>query len=326
MRATWIFFALAAATLIFVMVLRPGPGPAMDERPDSLPRGEAGPVVADGREARRESPRRVLDEGDGLRTEAGTRLQAQDENERPAGGYDTVGAAFHASDDYLAFVDEVIEAADGGDAAARYYIGRILAECQLAVRQFDGEYPDEYTLSTAIPDDMNPQVNDLMQRQVARCRGFFDEDMSLYGAADDWMRAAAEDGYGPAVMRQGISDYRMYQAGRSADFDPDQLVQVLRDRNPDTLAYASQLSAIHGDSRADETAWLMLACEYGQDCSANSDWVQALCLQQGCPPSFDGAEDALSVLLTPGELEQARDRMAELERALDAGDFDGLFR
>jgi hypothetical protein len=326
MRATWIFFALAAATLIFVMILRPGgPAPSVDEDERSAPE----PVAERSVDERQNGvARRTPDEDErgGDPGDTQTDLEPQSESERPEGGYDSFGAAFHASDDYHAFVEDALEAADAGDPAARYYIARILSECQLAVRQFDGEFPDDYTVSTAVPDEMNPGVNDLMQEQVARCRGFFDDDMALYGDPEAWMSRAVEDGFGPAVMRQGMNDYRMFQAGRSSDFDPTQLVQVLRERNPDTLAYASQFSAIHGASRADESAWLMLACEYGQDCSADADWVKALCLQEGCPPSFEGGEDALSILLSPGEMDQARDRMQELERALDAGDFDALFR
>jgi hypothetical protein len=158
-----------------------------------------------------------------------------------------------------------------------------------------------------------------MSRQVARCEGFFDDDPGNYGAAQDWLLAAARGGHPPAVVLQGMQDYRLARAGRDSGFDENDMVNALRSRNPEALAYASQFAAMQGDSEADESAWLMLACDYGQDCSPDADWVKALCLQQSCPPSFEGAEDALSILLTPAEMEMARDRKTELEAALDRG-------
>ncbi|MCP1728170.1 TPR repeat protein [Natronospira proteinivora] len=323
MRVNWILLALAAATLIFLMILRPGGTPDQqatefaDDSADS--ERQASSVPADSGEVReRRAPEATADAGEAV-------VDPQPEAERPSGGYDSIGRLFHASDDYHALTEDMIDAAQEGDAAAQYYLSRVLSQCRLAVSQFDGEFPDEQQMAMATPGELNPEINDLMMEQVGRCRGFFDDEPDHYGDADGWLEEAAKQGYGPAVMQQGIRQYQHWRVGRDSDFDPAQVVDTLRKRNPDTLASASQLSALGGSPQEDEMAWLMLACEYGQDCSADADWVKALCLQEGCPPGFQGAEDALSLLMTPGELERARDRMDELEQALDAGDFESLF-
>lgn len=325
MRATLIFFGLAVATLIFVMLLRPG-SEAPDQPRTFEPRERSAeqPALV-GADRNLDAGREDRKQGADSRGETTIELEPESESERPDGGYDGFGQRFHATDDYHAFVEEAMEAAQNGDPAAQYYLYRALSECGLAVNQFDGEFPDEQTLAGAVPRDMNAGVSDLMMDQVRRCEGFFEDDIANYGHAEGWLDEAAAEGYGPAVMHQGIRDYQRWQAGRDTDFNPANIVETLRQRNPETLSYASQLSALSGASEVDETAWLLLACDYGQDCSGDADWVQALCLQQGCPASFDTAEDALSMMLSPGEMEQARERVQALEQALDEGDFDSLF-
>jgi|GEM_PF-3178090 len=325
MRTSWILLALAAATLIFLMILRPGGSledeprefEASEERTAERQPAETARSERNGepeaRRERRESP------------DAETDVEDQEESDRPEGGYDQIGQMFHTSSDYHGLVEDIMEAANEGDSAAQYYLSRILSQCRLAVNHFDGEFPDEQRMASATPSDLHPDVDGLMMEQVSRCQGFFDDSPDNYGEADAWLQEAAADGYGPAVMKQGINQYRHWNAGRDADFDPNAIVQTLRDRNPETLSYASQLSAVANSPAEDEKAWLMLACEYGQDCSADADWVRALCLQEGCPPGYEDAEDALSILMSPGEHERAKDRMEELERALDAGDFESLF-
>ncbi|MEA5444934.1 hypothetical protein VCB98_03775 [Gammaproteobacteria bacterium AB-CW1] len=325
MRASWILIVLAIATLVFVLLQRPGvdsdtgrdlapaqePDRAVAEREPAPPREAA-------REGRQPEPREE-------REIAETELETQDESDRPQGGYDSRGREFYESEDYHAFVEDALQDAADGDPSAQYYLYRALSECELAVSQFDGEFPDEFELAAALPATMAPGVNELMMQQVERCRGFFEQEPAQYGSARGWLEEAAAQDYGPAVMHQGVRQYRHWMAGRDSGFEPDRIVDTLRDRNPESLSYASQLSAVNNSPQADESAWLMLACKYGQDCSGDADWVRALCLQQGCPPDFDGAEDALSMLLSPGEMDQARDRMQELEEALDRGDFESLF-
>jgi TPR repeat protein len=221
-------------------------------------------------------------------------------------------------------VREHLEAAKRGDAAAQFYLYRALSECGIAVSHF-GEYPGSDELAAGLSPELDPRVHQLMARQVERCRGFFDDDPGNYGNAQDWLLEAARGGHAPAVVLEGMQDYRLALAGRDSGFSETAMITALRSRNPEALAYASQFAAMYGGSEADESAWLMLACDHGQDCSPDSDWVQALCIQEGCPPSFEGAEDALSILLSPGEMEMARDRVAELEAALDRGDFEALF-
>lgn len=329
MRSTWIFFGLALVTLVLVMVMRPSvtPDPSPTDS-DRESRGEATPEAPDRSTATRgdDTERRGEDRGArGTEEEAAT-VEPQTVDERPEGGYDAMGQAFHASDDYHAFAEEALEAASEGDAAAQYYLSQALSECRLAVSQFDGEYPDANQIAMSQPVEADSRSSDLMMAQVERCRGFFEEDPSEYGHPQGWLDEAAANGYGPAVMEKGARDFQYRQAGRDSDFDAEAVMETLRGRNPEVLSKAGEMVGMGDGSRVDETAWRLMACKYGRDCSGDADWVQTLCLQEGCPAGYEDAEEALSMMLEPGEMDRARARVEELEQALDEGDFEGLFR
>lgn len=328
MRTTLIFFAVAVLTLVLVMLYRPDPqSPAAEsETPASRSdtaetRSESGPREA----ATRRDVASDRNGGD-RSSESDTELEPQSESERPEGGYDDIGRRFHATDDYHAFVESMEEAAEEGDASAQYYLYRALSQCQLAVNRFDGEYPNATDRARARPADADPREVEMMDDQVEQCRGFFENDLSEYGHPGGWLDEAAANGYGPAVMEEGTREFRHWQAGRETDFDPAAVVETLRQRNPETLAQAANLARSGTATAADEAAWELLACEYGRDCSRNADWVQTLCLREGCPPDYENAEQALSTVLGPGEMDRVRARMEGIEQALDEGDFDSLFR
>lgn len=328
MRTTLIFFAVAVLTLVLVMLYRPDPAAPPTENVAENPAPET-PAARAGADDRSETVRRSRNDDDGAARSSGDTavdVEPQTEADRPEGGYDAIGREFHATDDYHAFAESMAEAAEEGNASAQYYLYRALSQCQLAVNRFDGEYPDASDRARARPAGADPREVEMMDAQVERCRGFFENDLAEFGHPQGWLDEAAANGYGPAVMEQGARDFRHWQAGRETDFDPGAVVETLRQRNPETLAKAADLARSGTASPTDQAAWELLACKYGRDCSRNADWVQALCLQEGCPPDYENAEQALSTALGPGGLDRARARMEAIEQALDQGDFDSLFR
>jgi hypothetical protein len=327
MRATLIFFAVAVLTLVLVMLYRPDPeAPARQAERAESPASMEGRQRSEPASVRRTESRNESAGAEDSSSTTPTGIEPQEEADRPDGGYDAIGRSFHASEDYHAFVESLEEAATEGNASAQYYMYRALSQCQLAVSRFDGEYPDSTDLARARPASADSREVEMMNAQVERCRGFFEADPGQYGHAQGWLDEAAANGYGPAVMEKGTRDFRHWQAGRETDFDPASVMETLRQRNPETLAQAANLARSGNASPADQAAWELLSCKYGRDCSRDADWVRALCLQEGCPPDYENAEQALSTALGPGGLERARARMESIEEALDQGNFDALFR
>lgn len=326
MRMIWILMALAVATLLAVMLLRPGAGPGDDAENAPVSREDA----AAGDTTQQPDPERDEDIAErdlGPDADAGPeeRAEPEDSAEAPAGGPSEVGLEFRESEDYFAFVESFAEQGREGDGAAQYYVYRALNECSMALEQFD-EMPDEFDLEGRMDPGLSPQVQQLMGEQVQRCEGFFEEGMEDYGSPREWLNGAALDGYPAAIVVHDMEEYRQHQAGRESEFNEARMVNALRSRNPEALSNFSQVAALEGASETDEAAWLLMACDHGQDCGADAEWVEALCAEHGCPPDVEGAEEALANSFGPGSIDRARERQEELEQALEDGNFEELLQ
>ena len=327
MRNIWILFSVAVVVLLGVMLLRPGIETgdgeenqvARDDRRDAAPEAPVDEVPDD--EATAEDSERDTESANG---ETAGDVEPEEPEERASGGLGEIGQEFHESEDYFSFVEAHAEDGRAGDGEAQYYVYRALSDCQLALERFD-HVPERHELEERMDPGMDPRIHDMMSDQIERCDGFFEEGMDEYGEAQEWLNGAALDGYPAAVVMKNIDEFRQHEAGRESNFNEAQVINALRSRNPEALQHASQFAALQGVPETDEAAWLLMSCDYGQDCSADSDWVQALCVEHGCPPQTEHAEDALAIFLGPGQVELAKARRQELEQAMDQGDFDALF-
>lgn len=325
MRMIGILLALAVATLLTVMLLRPGAGPG--DTPESEPVSREDAARAQPEPGSEQPEREVADRDRTPGPEDGQadEIEAEGADEAAVGEPSEVGRAFRSSEDYFAFVESFAEQGREGDGAAQYYVYRALNECSMALEQFD-EMPDQFDLEAQMAPGVRPQVHQMMGEQIQRCEGFFEEGMDDYGDPREWLNGAALDGYPAAVVVHDMEEYRQHQAGRESDFNQARVVNALRSRNPEALSNFSQVAAIEGASETDEAAWLLMACDHGQDCGEDAEWVEAMCAEHGCPPDVDGAEDALASRFGPGSIDRARERQQELEEALNDGNFEALLR
>ena len=180
-----------------------------------------------------------------------------------------------------------IVVANAGSAAAQYEIARALHYCDESWRtHFTSastgaiKTPEEiHRLYEKLPANIQKLLNDANQR----CQSFSD-NLSLLKGSGDWLDKAAKMGYSPAIFMQAdlmlksnlitgdaahIQQARQMALSAVTSADPEVLFGMgdFVDGTDKSFAQSTQLVA----------AWLLLGCERGNDCSAESDWIRANC-------------------------------------------------
>ena len=205
--------------------------------------------------------------------------------------------------DYFAFAATVRDRASRGDAEAQYVMAMALKYCDENYRRF-------FLKSDGAPRSLDEALLHWASRPAGyqleirttydRCHGFHEDSNS--DAADvatttdwpAWLAKAATQGLAAAQAEQAdierIAAMQSQVSGKpeNASHDESQVdprhIAIAAAQSGDPDAIAKMANWIDGSAHSKDeyevlvTAWQLLACQRGYDCSAESDLVRGVCV------------------------------------------------
>jgi hypothetical protein len=185
---------------------------------------------------------------------------------------------------------------------------------------------------------------DVAQSVYDKCHEFQENDLAELGTAADWLAKATAAGQPLAeattaskLLRQEMLQNIARAAGVpnpdtspriESAADPRSLFRLaLVSKDPEVLFLigASQglLDPENSDSITMSSAWLLVACQRGFNCSENADWVKNSCGNDaGCRSATSPSDRVRS--LAGDQWPEVQQRAQEISAALDAGQWDDL--
>jgi hypothetical protein len=216
----------------------------------------------------------------------------QDPHRAPSGMAATIDPRelSRKTSDYYELVVKLLPSANAGSPAAEYEVARTLKFCNDAISSYftDKVSGSRRSLETtlAIFASFPPIERDHISDIYHRCSGFF-EDAGQLANGEFWLERAVSSGYAAAkflqaeelleasISKSGAQAQRDVETARrlaieaSATGDPDAVFGMAGFVNPaiQSQEKISQLSS----------AWRLLGCDLGADCSPTSQWMSAIC-------------------------------------------------
>ena len=190
------------------------------------------------------------------------------------------------SNNYRQLVNQLLPLANSGSLAAQFEIADALNYCSknshLLVSRTTGvaRRPEElHELLAKLPEN----TQSLMEAAYRRCRSFTD-DPSLLETSSAWLDRAAKAGYSPAIFMQA---QQMMQAHlgdeNSAALQEARQQAVIASISGDPGVVFGMADFVYADGKPREqvgklvSAWWLLGCESGYDCSPESDAIKGIC-------------------------------------------------
>jgi hypothetical protein len=243
-------------------------------------------------------------------------------------------AAVHAlqqGHDLHALALELLPRAEADDAEAQYSLALITSHCLFELKRYADRAAFEEFLET-VPrrSGIDPeQYATFQRRSFEACDGFRADPIHRYIADPDWSARAADAGHPLAALERelrvpGGVEARDPAALRSAaraalaSGRPEAFMLLLELEFPDDADDEAR------DATPNAIAWWLLACQRGYPCGPEARWRHERRAFRSGPSGDLDWEDALLFDLPAHEREQARDRAAELGRALDEGELDAV--
>jgi hypothetical protein len=251
---------------------------------------------------------------------------------------------------YRAIYDRLRNSAEGETAEGRLVLWEILRTCATITegRRYNYRPPvpkrEDFLASLTVGDPLREQRIAAYDEFTAnRCAGF--EGVAITQAELDralQASAAAGDPRARALaLEQELWTQRRAQ-GRDhvalSDASIDTLRQVVATRDPEAIRVAGRVLAntwadtmlrIGPDqqpveSRAFMNAWLVLACEYGQPCGADTPRMQQACALQGHCNATTWPDHLYFYSASPHESQMLAQYRAILRNVIDTGDWSQL--
>ncbi len=228
---------------------------------------------------------------------------------------------FSSSSDLRAFVDDVLPRAERGDPESQYFVFKALNECQLFALVRSRSSKDEWLTAKSRASVERRQE---IARSYDRCEPFIGLSetalISYYGddhdsAMREWLRLAAEGGYGVAQASQAAEEITLPGADAATRARTlEMLSAAALTKEPDALTVISMLFA--GADATEQVSWLLVACGNGLDCGPGSAVIEQLCaLPRSCTRDESVEQIALANLGEWG-FSQAIKRADEISAAL----------
>jgi hypothetical protein len=260
-----------------------------------------------------------------------------------------IGKDFKHAKDYAEYARSIRAEAEAGNPAAQYFLEETLRYCQQNLSRYflvPGRRPrtlDEAQIRWATKGPGSSQ--EMMQQEIidvhSRCHAFL-EDPSIRSQLEEWtswLDKASDNGY---PLAEGIKASLLIGANRIAELSRDPSVHA--DPEAQDKVHALALNALQsGDPTVlwqmadlvDEagtpkdrwgvipSAWRLLACDRGYDCSAQAEWLRSACnLDSQCNPGETGQQFLARNL--GNNLEEAKRLVTEIGEAVDTKDRDKL--
>lgn len=229
--------------------------------------------------------------------------------------------------------------AEAGNPKAQYSLAKLLVSCRHMLQQ----YPDEAALAEFIRragGQRNRELVEGVEREASACWDLRD----AYGERDrtpqEWMKLAAEGGYGPALAAMAGAfawEAPLPEAGAAeAEMERRRIQRSLvaaavKTLDPDALFAVSGLFAKHGPltrGRPGESlAWVYAACHFGLECGPDNWYLQWMCRNlDDCGATYAGSLPAYMEYhrYPPAAADNAAQRAPELIQQLESGDWEAL--
>ena len=188
--------------------------------------------------------------------------------------------------DYRQLVNLLLPLANSGSAAAQYELASALHYCDvnshLLISRTTGavKTPEEiHQLNMKLPENTQSLVEEAYQR----CRSFTD-DLSLLKTSSVWLDQAAKAGYPPATfMKADLLMQNHLVDGNSAALQQAKQQAIVASTSADPAVLFGMADFVDGAGKSREqagqliSAWWLLGCESGYDCSAESDAIKGIC-------------------------------------------------
>jgi hypothetical protein len=260
----------------------------------------------------------------------------------------TLFGEFLQARQYRALYDRLRNSAEGETAEGRLVAWEILRTCATVTegRRYSYRPPvprrEDFVATLAPTDPQRAQrIAAYDEFTTNRCEGF--EGVAITQAALDQMLAASADAGDPRAkalqLEQALWQQRRTQ-GRDAvalsDQHLDTLRQVAGTKDPEAIRVAGRVMAnVWSDTairlgeqpveqRPFMNAWLVLACEYGQPCGADTPRMQQACALQGHCNAQSYPDYLHYYSSSPHESQLLAQYRAILRNAIDSGDWSQI--
>jgi hypothetical protein len=205
---------------------------------------------------------------------------------RPISAVDPREARKKATD-YRQLVKVLLPLAQSGSAAAQYELASALHYCDDNWRAhfFSRSTGAERTLEEMRQLYMKLPENtqDLLKEAYQRCHSF-EGDLSQLKTSNDWLDQAAKAGYPPAIfMKADLMLQTHLIDGDSAALQQARQQAIIESASADPAVLFGMADFVDGAGKSREqagqliSAWWLLACESGYDCSAESAAIKGIC-------------------------------------------------
>jgi hypothetical protein len=262
----------------------------------------------------------------------------------------TVYGEFLQAKQYRAIYDRLKSSAEGETAEGRLVLWEILRNCATITegRRYNYRSPvpkrDDFLATLAAGDPTRDQRIAAFDDFTAnRCVGF--EGVAITQADLDRVLQASASAGDPRAralsLEQDLWNQRRSQ-GRDnvalSDASIDTIKQVIATKDPEAIRVAGRMLANTWadttlrigadqqpvDPRAFMNAWLVLACEYGQPCGADTPRMQQACALQGHCNAQTWPDYLYYYAASPYDSQMLANYRAILRTAIDTGDWSQL--
>lgn len=251
---------------------------------------------------------------------------------------------------YRALYDRLKSSAEGETAEGRLVMWEILRNCATITegRRYSYRPPvpkrEDFLATLAAGDPMREQRIAAYDEFTAnRCTGF--EGVAITQAELDRVLQASAQAGDPRARALSLEQELWMQRrsqGRDnvalSDASLDTLKQVVATKDPEAIRVAGRVLANTWadttlrigadqqpvDSRAFMNAWLVLACEYGQPCGADTPRMQQACALQGHCNAQTWPDYLYYYQSSPYDSQMLANYRAILRNAIETGDWSQL--
>lgn len=250
-------------------------------------------------------------------------------------------AQLYQSTDILAFMQMLLERANSGDVAAKYWLWATLPMCQ---REYDMVFLDmdyeEMSLDEALQQHSSaPKFDpDEIRRLYDKCHRAREAGFEQFGDEAKLLEAASDGGYplGQVVWASElVRDARPFSATPSLAEDSladarALAIKALQTGDPEVVRQAGRLAyQMHADDD-DESAgnraartWIMAACLRGAACGPQAEWVKYLCRSDAACQPFENGLDIFRRQTGP-EYDELERRALEINALMNDGRWDEI--
>jgi TPR repeat protein len=189
--------------------------------------------------------------------------------------------------DYRQLVNLLLPLANSGSAAAQYELASALHYCD---ENWHAHFFSRSTGAERTSEEMrqlymklSENTQNLLEEAYQHCHSF-DGDFNQLKTSSDWLDQAAKAGYPSAIfMKADLVLQTHLVDGDSAALQQARQLAIVASTSADPTVLFGMADFVDGTGKSREqaaqliSAWWLLGCESGYDCSAESSAIKGIC-------------------------------------------------